>query len=277
VEPESVYSYNDFRKYLADWHAQAQDRDPDLNKSEVSRRLGLPRTRSYFTDVLAGRKVGPSFIPRFIEILGLDREEARYFRTLVKFNQAETPEDREIAFDQLVGMGKVHRTELDPRSWSYYKHWWNGAIRALVATGDWSGEPGPIVRALKPAVTAGQVKESVALLLDMGLLVRDTHGFLRQTEKMLATPERTRDDLVKQLQIQQMGLVQSALLSGDDPGRSVFTNTVAVSQEARELLLERAEAFRRAVRSIVQNDPSPTDQVLQIALSLLPLSKTGTP
>jgi uncharacterized protein (TIGR02147 family) len=262
---------------LGDWHAQAQERDAEFSKSEFSRRLGLPRTRSYFTDVLAGRKVGPSFVDRFVDVLGLGREEARYFRTLVRFNQAQTPEDRELAFDQLVGLSRVQRTELDPAAWAYYRHWWNGAIRALVATGDWDGEPGPIVRALKPAVTAGQVKDSVVLLLETGLVVRDSKGFLRQTEKMLATPERTRDDLVKQLQIQQMGLVQSALLAGDDPGRSVFTNTVAVSREARELLLERAEAFRRAVRAIVQNDPSPSDQVLQIALSLLPLSKTGTP
>jgi uncharacterized protein (TIGR02147 family) len=273
MEPISLYSYNDFRKYLADWQAQAQARDPDFSKSEVSRRLGLPRTRSYFTDVLAGRKVGSSFVDRFIDLLGLDRDESKYFRTLVRFNQAETPEDREIAFDALVGMSRVHRTELDPKAWAYYRHWWNGAIRALFGAGDYTDDPAPIVKILQPALTPGQVKESVTLLLELGLVERDKKGFLRQTTKMLATPEQSRDEMVKQLQIQQMELVQTSLLAGNDPARRVFTNTVAISAEGEALVLERVDMFRRAVRAIVQQDPAPQDRVLQVALSLIPLTK----
>ncbi len=276
METILVYSYNDFRKYLADWQVQAQARDPDLNKSEVSRRLGLPRTRSYFTDVLSGRKVGPSFVDRFIDVLGLDREEARYFRILVRFNQAETPEDRELAFDQLVGLARVHRTELDPQAWAYYRSWWNGAIRALFATGDFTGDPAPIVRALKPAVTVGQVKESIELLQELGLVERDADGLLRQTTKMLATNEQSQEELVKQLQIQQMELVQSSLMTGDDPDRRVFTNTIAISSEGSALILERMESFRRALRAIIQQDPAPVDRVLQIGLSLIPLTKKAS-
>jgi len=273
MEEPIVYSYNDFRKYLGDWQTWKQSLDPDFSKSEVSRRLGLPRTRSYFTDILSGRKVGSSFVDRFVDLLGLGRDEAKYFRTLVRFNQAETPEDREIAFDALVGMSRVHRSELDPNSWTYYKHWWNGAIRALVATGDFTNDPGPIAKRLKPSVTPGQVKESVRLLLELGLVQTDSDGFLRQTDRMLSTPEQSRDDLVKQLQIQQMQLVQTSLLSGDDPDRRVFTNTIAISGEGAALILERVETFRRALRAIIQQDPAPQDRVLQVALSLIPLTK----
>jgi uncharacterized protein (TIGR02147 family) len=273
MDPVSVYSYTDFRKYLSAWHAQVQEDDPDFSKSEFSRRLGLPRTRSYFTDVLAGRKVGASFVDRFIGVLGLEREEARYFRAMVRFNQAQTPEDRELAFDQLVGLSRVHPARLDPNAWAYYRHWWNGAIRALLATGDFDGESAPFVRAIKPDLTAGQVQESLRLLLELGLIRRDPDGFLRQTERLLSTEERSRDEMVKQLQIQQMGVVQTALLSGDDPDRRVFTNTVAISAEGTELVLERVESLRRALRSIVHQDSGPQDRVLQIAVSLVPLAR----
>ena len=273
MDAVSVYSYNDFRKFLCDWQTWAHEKDPEFNKSEFSRRLGLPRTRSYFTDVLAGRKVGPSFVDRFVDILGLDRDEARYFRTLVRFNQAQTPEDRELAFDLLVGLSRVQRTELDPKAWAYYRHWWNGAIRALVATGDFNGDPPAMVRRLKPAVTAGQVREAVELLLELGLVRRDSKGFLRQTDRMLSTEEQSRNEMVKQLQMQQMQLVQDALLAGDDSDRRVFTNTIAISSEGRELVLERIEIFRRSLRSIIHQDTGEPDQVLQVALSMIPLAK----
>lgn len=273
----SVYSYNDFRKYLADWHAHRQERDPEFSKSEVSRRLGLPRTRSFFTDVLAGRKVSPAFVDRFLEMLSLDRDEARYFRTLVRFNQAGTPEDRELAFDQIVGMTRVQRGALELDSYRYYRHWWNGAIRALLATGDYTDDPAPVVRALRPAVTVGQVREALVLLQELGLVARDASGFLRPARRHLATPERSRDDLVKQLQIQQLGVVQTSLLAGDDPDRRVFTNTVSISSEGAALLLDRVDNFRRAVDAIVERDPDPLDRVLQVTLSLVPLARKASP
>jgi len=273
----SVYSYNDFRKYLADWHAARQASDPEFSKSEVSRRLGLPRTRSYFTDVLSGRKVSPAFAERFLELLALDRDEAKYFRTLVRFNQAETPEDRELAFDQIVGMTRVRRDALDLAAYRYYRHWWNGAIRALCATGDLTDDPAPVVRALRPAITVGQAREALALLKELGLVVRDEAGFLRPANRHLATPERSRDDLVKQLQIQQLGVVQSSLLAGDDPDRRVFTNTVSISAGGAALLAERADNFRRAVDAIVERDPDPLDRVLQVTISLVPLARKASP
>ncbi|HOX53146.1 MAG TPA: TIGR02147 family protein [Fibrobacteria bacterium] len=271
-----MYSYTDFRRYLADWQAWAQEKNPEFNKSEVSRQLGLPRTRSFFTDILAGRKLTPTFVDRMVGLLGIDREEARYFRILVRYNQADTPEERELAFDQLVGLSRVRRTELDPAAYKYYRHWYTGAIRALLATGDFTDDPKVVAHALKPSVTVGQAKEAIATLLELGLVERDAQGFLRQTTKMLATPERSREELVKQLQIQQMQVVQSSLMSGEDPDRRVFTNTVAISEQGAQLVLERVESFRRALRAIVQQDQSPQSRVLQISLSLIPLLKKAS-
>ncbi|HNY32590.1 MAG TPA: DUF4423 domain-containing protein, partial [Fibrobacteria bacterium] len=79
-----------------------------------------------------------------------------------------------------------------------------------------------------------------------------------------------------QLQIQQMQVVQSSLMSGEDPDRRVFTNTVAISEQGAQLVLERVESFRRALRAIVQQDQSPQSRVLQISLSLIPLLKKAS-
>lgn len=277
MDEPSVYSFNDFRKYLSAWQSWTQSRDPDFTKSEFSRRLGLPRTRSFFTDVLSGRKVSEAFVDRFLQVLHLERDEARFFRILVRFNQAETPEDREIAFDQLVGVSRVHQTFLEPEASSYYRHWWNGAIRALLATGDFTDAPGPIVRSLRPSITPKQVRESLQLLRELRLIEQDDAGFLRPTERSLSTAEQSREELVKQLQIQQLGIVQTALMTGDDPDRRVFTNTVSISAEGAAMILERVENFRRALRALVQQDPGPQDRVLQVSLSLVPLARKASP
>lgn len=277
METPSPFAYNDFRRFLADWHAARQAIDPAFSKSEVSRQLGLPRTRSYFTDVLSGKRLTGTFVDRFVLVLGLDREEARYFRVLVKFNQAETPEERELAFDQLVALNRTPRHALDPRQYAYYKSWWNGAIRALLATERYGNDPERLAKDLVPSITPGEARASLELLLELGLIREDKDGILRPTEQNLATPEGSRDELVRQLQIQQLELAQRSLLAPPDPERRIFTNTVSVSQDGWDMILQRLERFREEVRSIVHRDPEPPIRVAQVTLTLLPLSKKATP
>jgi uncharacterized protein (TIGR02147 family) len=86
---------------LSDWQAARQAADPGFHKSSISKRLGLPHTRSYFTDVLGGKKVTAVFLDRFLKLLDLPKNEARYFRALVQYDQATSIAEREEALDLL--------------------------------------------------------------------------------------------------------------------------------------------------------------------------------
>ena len=278
MELPSPYDYNDFRRYLADWHAARQAADPEFSKSEVSRQLGLPRTRSYFTDILAGKRLSGTFLDRFILVLGLDKDEARYFRVLVRFNQSETPEDRELSFDQLVALNKTPRQGLDQKHYLYYHHWWNGAIRALLEVSDYGqDDAGKLAKDLTPPITPGEAKASLELLQELGLVAKNGKGLLKPTTRNLATPEGSRDELVRQLQIQQLELAQRSLLMPPSDDRRTFTNTVSVSESGWDMILQRIERFREELRSIVHRDPDPANRVAQFTLSFIPLSRKTSP
>src|ERR1035437_1931143 len=135
-----VYAYTDYRRFLVDWLSARQEVEPTFNRSELHRRLGRPNTRSYLPDVLNGKDVTPTFVDRFVAALELSSEEGRFFRVLVRFNQANTAEEKELAFDQLVALNRTPRTILDPRHYEYYRHWWNGAVRALLSLHDLGDE-----------------------------------------------------------------------------------------------------------------------------------------
>lgn len=278
MEQPTPYDYNDYRRYLADWHTARQAADPEFSKSEVSRQLGLPRTRSYFTDILAGKRITGTFLDRFILLLGLDKDEARYFRVLVRFNQAESPEDRELSFDQLVALNKTPRQSLEQKHYLYYRSWWNGAIRALLEITDYrDDEPGRLAKDLTPAITPGEAKASIELLLELGLVAKNSEGFLKPTARNLATPESSRDELVRQLQIQQLELAQRSLLLPPSVDRRTFSNTISVSDAGWEMILQRIERFREELRSIVHRDPDSPNRVAQFTLSFIPLTRKATP
>ncbi len=274
MEQPNLFSYTDFRKFLADWLEAKRLSEPGFNRAEMHRRLGLPNTRSYLPDLLAGKEMSGTFVDRFVTALELSNDEARFFRVLVRFNQADTTEEREMAFDQLVALNRTPRTILDPRHWRYYRDWRHGAVRALLGVHDIGSEPKRIARLVQPELTEGEAKDSLALLSELGLIEKNADGFWKPTAHTLSTGENARSEMVRQLQAQQLRLVERAALKPDgQEGQVVATNTISVSEEGLQLIRKRLEQFRSELRSIVHKDQSPAERVHLVTLAVVPLTK----
>jgi uncharacterized protein (TIGR02147 family) len=271
----NLYAFNDFRLFLADWLAAKKAEDPRFTGAEVHRRLGLPNTRSFYPDVVGGRKLTSTFVERFVVLLDLDRDQARYFRSLVRFNQATTPEERELAFEQIVEHNHTPRTTLDRRQMDFYKDWRHGALRALLDTGNYGDELERLAREIVPRLTPGQVRESLALLAELALIAKNEHGFWKPTDASLSTPEGTRDDLIVALQLQHLELAQKCLLAKDGPERLVATNVISVSNTVAAQIERKLEKLRAEIRSMVHKDAEPPTEVLLFHTSLIPLKKSS--
>lgn len=269
----SVYAFSDFRAYLRAWYDAEKARRGKFTKAEVSRLLGLPNTRNYFSDLLGGKPLTETFLERIIALLALPRDEARFFRALVRFQQSETPDERDESLQQLVALNRSPRRVLDPERMEYFRHWWHGAVRALLDVGDFGDEPERIARSLVPAITVRQARESLALLARLGLVQRKGNGPWKPTDQAVSSPDGLRDDLLLQLQIEQLDLVRKALLVHDAPPRSVATNIVSISMDGYRHLLEKLEKTRSEVRSIVHKDTLPAERVCQVVLALVPLTE----
>jgi len=268
----SIYEFISFRDWLMQWHTARQTEDPTFTRTEVSHRLGLPRTRGYFSDVLSGKRVTDTFLERFCELLDLPKAEERYFRTLVRFDQAETPEEKELALDQLVALNRAPSFQLEPSTWSYYRDWRHGAIRALLESQDLDEATLPKAAArFQPPFTPGEALESLQLLQGLGVVERNEQGFWKPSQKTLATPLWARDEVFRLLQAQQLDLVRQALVRPGDGNRAIATNLVSVSEAGYDRIRQSLERFRDELRAIVHRDQDPADRVLLIANALLPL------
>lgn len=273
MDAQTIYRYSDFRAWLRDWFESERARRGKFTKADVSRALGLPNTRNYFSAVLGGKELSDTFLERLISLLALPKDEARYFRALVGFQQAVTPEAREEALERLVALNRSPCKVLEASQMEYFRHWWHGAVRALLDTGDYGDEPERIAKALVPSITPGQARDSLKLLRDLKLIHRVGRGPWKPTDQAVATPENLRDELVLGLQIEQLDLVRQSLLRRKAPRRMVATNVVSVSQDGFRHLLERMEKTRSEVRSIVHKDSLPAERVCQVVLALVPLTE----
>jgi uncharacterized protein (TIGR02147 family) len=269
----TIFDYNNFRKFLADYQDARQAVEKGFSKSECSRLLGLPNTRSYFNDVLSGKKVSSAFIERFIKVLSLSKEEAQFFRVLVLFNQAESADERELYFDQLISLNRTPKRILGANIFAYYKYWYNSVIRALLSIYDFKNDFESLSKKVFPPITPKQAKQSICLLLDLNLIMKNENGFLKPTEKSITTPEYVRDELIKQYQLSCLEMAKNSLIKNASGPQSISTNVISISDQGYKRLEKKIEKFRSEIRSLVHKDEHPARKVYQLDVMLFPNSK----
>lgn len=272
VIAKTIYEYLDFRSFLGEWFDSEKARRGRFSKAAVSRLLGLPNSRNYFSDILGGRPLSETFQERFIRLLALDRDQARYFRALVEWEQATLPERREAALQVFAEFRRPAGTVLASHQMEYFRNWRHGAIRALLDTDEFGDEPGRIARRLRPRLTATEARDSIRLLDRLGLISRNERGIWKPTDRSIRAPEGREDAFVLDLQIQQFDLVRRRILSKDGQPRLVATNVVSVSASGYLRLLERIDKFRSEIRTLVLDDDEPIEQACQIVIAAVPIN-----
>jgi uncharacterized protein (TIGR02147 family) len=273
-ELPNLFEYNNFRTFLADYQSARIKFDPKFTKSNICRRLGLPKTRSFFNDVINGRPLTSTYIDRFINLFAMNSAEAQFFRVLVKFNQAENVDEREVYFDQLASLNKTPKMIMGKKAYRYYKHWYNSVVRAVLGIDEFRGDDfNHLAKKIFPPVTPKQVKEAVELLIELKLVVPDEQGILRPSEKSIASGGYNRDEMIKQYQLQCLELAKKALVQQQKQPQNISTNILSISENGYKRIEKKLQRFKSEIRSIVQKDEDQADRIYQLDIILFPNSQ----
>jgi uncharacterized protein (TIGR02147 family) len=269
-----IFEYIDFRKYLQDYYSKRKSRDPAFSHSYICRRLGQANSKSYFNNVIKGRAViTPTFVDRFIGLLELKPDEAKYFRALVNYNQTMSPHEKEFFFDQLVRLNSTPRKVVDKSAYEFYKEWYHTAVRALLDIIDFKDDYKTLASRIYPSITLKQARDSISLLKRTGMITRNNRGFWKPTDKVIVSGDFIKDALVKQFQMKCLEHGKTVLASGADLGQRTITLTLSLSNEACGRITQRMEQFKSEIRSIVHKDERPASRVFHLNVNLFPMSK----
>jgi uncharacterized protein (TIGR02147 family) len=156
----------------------------------------------------------------------------------------------------------------------YYKHWYNGTLRALLNVYDFDSKDFSVLaQKLVPPISVPVARKAFALLLKMGLVARNKQGFYKPTEQSISTEEYVRDEILKQYQLKCLDLAKSAVINDSKQPRVIVTNTISVSIKGLKRIEKQVERFRAQIRSIVHKDESPAETVYQMDVLFFPMMK----
>ena len=263
-----IFQFTHFRKYLDEYQAARVVSDPEFTRAGACVLLGLPKTRSYYNDIIKGKKLSSRMIPKFVEVLGLNKKEAKYFETMVNLDQAKSTAERDALFEELLRQHPDPHHILDADAYEYYNHWYNSVLFTALEVVDVSDDLEPIQKRIFPKVSVGTLKRSLELLERLGFVRKNEDGFWKSCRDSVSSGANNNSDLVRQYQLQCFELSKQALLANDENPSDMGTFTFSVSDEAFKAIAREIWALKARVRKIITQDKKKATGVHQLNIHL---------
>jgi uncharacterized protein (TIGR02147 family) len=268
-----VFAYLDYRAFLRDYYNARKASARGFSYRSFSRRAGLTSPNYLKLVIDAKRNLSPAMAKRFAEACGLARDDQRYFVDLVAFGQATTLADRDQYYARLTGFQRYRQAhKLDLAHAAYYSAWYMPAIRELAVRSDFDANPQWIACQLVPVITVSEAQRALDTLLELGLLVKNEDGTVKQQDVLLSTGPETRGLHIASY---HRTMMQRAMESIDLIGpkdRDISSLTLCLGREGVRAFKERVQRFRKELLelSALEDDP---EQVVQLNFQLFPLSR----
>lgn len=269
----SVFHYMDYRQFLRDAYQAFKSTSAKFSYRYFAQKAGVG-SPSFLKLVMEGqRNLSPKTALRFAAAFKLNKQETRFFVTLVAMNQAKTTQDRAHYYEELSRIPKYRETKLLERSqYDYYERWYCIPIRELVARADFQEDPAWIAAQLRPPITRTQAQEAMSLLLALGLVTRDESGRLRQASSLVSTPPELTSLAVRSFHREMLHRAASALDAIPLEEREVGGVTVRLTAAQMRLLVARMAEIRREVLQL-DGIGEGAEAVYHFAYQLFPVSQ----
>lgn len=268
-----VFEYLDYRQFLRAFYEAEKQRRTAFSYRYFARQVGV-RSPNFLKLVIDGeRNLGPESVPKVIAALGLTGEAAHFFSDLVIFTQARSVVDKNRAFERIAASRRFRSARrIAGDLFTYLSHWYYPAIRELTARSDFREDPKWIARQLRPPITASDAERALALLLSLGLVVRDeATGRISRGEPTLTTEHEVSSLAVKNFHRQMLERAADAMDSVAPQERDMAALTACVSVKTAGLVKERIHRFREELAELCDQDEA-AEAVYQLNIQWFPLS-----
>lgn len=268
----SVFRYIGYQDYLSDYFVARKKCDPAFSHRFLSSRLGLSSPNFVMMVMQGKRKLTRSLAFKLAQEFKLGRREAEYFECMVEFCRARSAQEKDRFLSRMMELRKgASARTLDDRQYAYYSRWYNLVVRELVTYPGVDSNYALLGRHVFPAITPGQAKASVELLLELGLIKKKGRGYVR-TSPLLTTGPQVRSVAVANFHRAMALLGSSAIDKVPGSERDMTSCTASVSEAGFERIKEEIAECRRRIMAFAEKD-SPASRVYQINFHAFPVSR----
>jgi len=268
---QRIEFYDDFRKYLREYYAHQKKQFPHFSYRYFCNKAGL-KSPSHFFEIMDGeRKLTSKMLDLFIKGLALNESDARYFTTLVNFNQSNNHTEKQQLLMQMRGMKqKIKQALVSTDYYEYYSKWYNIIIRELACLIDWNDDYDILAKSVVPAIKKIDARKSVEFLISTGFLKKEGDKYI-QTEPAITSGPEVCSLGIRNFNRFMAERAQKAIDEFPTTERDIQSLTIGISNESFLSIKQEMQEFLNRVVRIADDDKCAT-QVYNVNVHLFPMS-----
>lgn len=273
---DKIFYYTDFRQYLAEYYAYMKAQSAVFSYRYFAKKAGISSSGLYLRVVRGERNLSPQSTELFIQGMNLSEREALYFRALVGFGQANTPNEKQKFYAVMLSMSEfVSAHQLDADEYTYLNQWYIPVIRELVTLVEVGDDLEHLGKMLSPPIRLDQVEFALALLQRLDFIQMDANGRWVQRDRAI-TSGRTSSPMLalarRSFNKQMIALAGESLDRFPVEERYATGMTLGISSSCHQAIIQEITAFRERIALLVDRDRG-EQKVCQLNFQLFPLSQ----
>lgn len=271
-----IFEYLDYRRFLYDICEMRKELNPHFSYRYLSQKLNI-KSAGFFSWVLQGkRNISARLVIEIASFFKLNNAESAYFENLVTFNQATTHEQRRHAFDKILIMRRGIVKQVEADACEFYRKWYYPALRELVAVMSITDNSiNEAAARLYPPVKVNEIKDALAVLLRLKLVIKDENGVYQRTDQVVSSRENIPLVALHDYQISCLEIAKATIDAFKKNDRELSTVTMSIDDEAYMSIIDRLAVMRREVMEIARSVKNPT-RVMQLNMQYFPLTLSAT-
>lgn len=262
-----------YREFLKDYYDHSKKMNANFSHRSFALKAGFLSSNFLYLIINGKRNLTKDFIPKFASAIGLNKREQQYFDALVSFNQAKN-NDAKRYYLEILSTFKKDKTGklLNDVQYKYISTWYYPVIRELVSLPHFKESPTWIKQQLGGMVSGKQAKESIEMLISLGLLQRDKNGKLFQVDAHVITNDEVTHAAAYTFHQQMLSLAKHILASTNGDGREISGITMAISGKQFHELKRRIHEFEDTILKYLTDNPDIPEDIYQVNVQFFPIT-----
>lgn len=266
-----LYDYTDYRVYLKEQAESVKASKPFFSYRFIATKLGI--NAGLVARIFNGQThLTLKHVNPMAKLFALKGKELDYFNELVRFCRAKTQKDWDHHFTRMQSIrGEEFRTVADDQI-AYYSSWQHNAMRTLLSLIEFKGKDYKRLGSmLVPAITAQEAKQSLDLLVSLGLAHQNERGVFEVPDRFISTGEAWKATIIRQFQQEMVKKSLESLNAVPSNLRDISTLTIPLTRTMVEPMRERIREFRQEMLAMARECES-EDSVYQLNVQLFPIA-----
>jgi uncharacterized protein (TIGR02147 family) len=273
-----LYDYLDYRQYLSDFYDAKKKVNPLYSYRVFARKAGF-NNQGFFIDVVKRRKkCSDNAVKKMIKGLDLVDDRARYFKYLVKYDQAKDGEEKEMLLKKILEFkSKTLFKNVSLQYANYYLKWYNPVIREIIAIEGFDGDYKKLSDKIFPRVNVTQVKESVSVLEALGIIEKNADKGYKVTMMKVRPNVVELREVIKNLHRRWIEHSVKAIDTIEPEERYISSLMVGLPAQIVPELIKKFEELKEYVLAAAQEhekDQNNDMRIYQFNFQLFPRSAT---